>query len=87
MRKLFVLVIVAIMMVLTVNANAQSYKMVNGKVVESKKDTTAKAKKVADPVYQIVDGVTFYKGDKGGVYCWKTSKKTGKQYKSYVSTK
>lgn len=29
---------------------------------------------------------TFYKGSKGGIYYWKTSKKTGKQYKAYISS-
>ena len=51
-----------------------------GKVV---KDTT-KAVKTADKVYQVVDGVTFYQGARGGIYCLKVSKKTGKEYKSYV---
>lgn len=62
--------------------NAQSYKVQGDKVVkiETTKDTTKKA----DKVFSVVDGKTFYKGSKGGVYYWKKSKKTGKDYKVYV---
>ena len=50
------------------------------------KDTTKKAK-APDPVYQVVNGITVYKGAKGGLYYWKNSQKTGQPYKCYLKTK
>jgi hypothetical protein len=59
----------------------QKFTKVNGAIVKD----TAKTKTVkTDKVYQKIDGVTFYQGAKGGIYYWKTSKKTGKKYKSYL---
>ncbi len=58
----------------------------DGKLVK----TEAKAKtedKTPDKVYATLDGITYYQGASGGIYCWKTSKKTGKEYKSYVPKK
>ena len=66
-------------------AKPTTYKMIDGKVTPTA--AAPKAPKAADPVYQVVDGRTFYLGSKGGVYEWKVSKKTGKEYKSYLSTK
>ena len=65
--------------------NAQSYTLAdNGKIVATPTSTTATTK-TPDKVYQVVDGKTFFQGAKGGVYYYKTSAKTGKQYKVYVS--
>jgi len=46
------------------------------------KDTTKKVK-TADPVYKVIEGISVYKGAKGGLYYWRTSR-TGKQYKCYL---
>jgi len=81
--KLFIaLVIIGYMGLFTFNCSAQSYKLdANNKVVQVVKDTTKKA----DKVHSVVNGITFYTGSKGGVYFWKTSKKTGKKYKVYMT--
>jgi len=64
------------------NASAQSYKLDNNnKIIQTTKDTTKV--KQPDKVHSVVNGVTFYQGSKGGVYCWKVSR-TGKKYKYYV---
>lgn len=80
MKKLILVSVLALF--LSVSVNAQSYKLVNGKIETVKKDST-KVKK-ADAVYQVVNGVTFYKGAKGGIYYFAVSKNTGKTYKRYV---
>lgn len=82
--RTFMTIMVAILFVLLCGkaVNGQTYKITkSGDVVMTKKDTTKV--KVADPVYKVVGGVTFYKGAKGGIYCWKKSEKTGKMYKYY----
>ncbi len=81
--KLFIaLVIIGYMGLFSFNSFGQSYKLdANNKVIQVKKDTVKKA----DPVHSVVNGVTFYTGSKGGVYFWKTSKKTGKKYKVYMT--
>jgi len=92
MKKNVILVIVLIICILCIvfDLSAQSstpkanYKLVNGKVVETAKAKTAKA---PDTVYQVVNGVQFFKGAKGGIYYIRTSKKTGKPYRCYVSSK
>ena len=81
--KLFIAcLIIGYSSLLTLNSFGQSYKVQGDKVVkiETTKDTTKKA----DKVFSVVDGKTFYKGPKGGIYYWKKSKKTGKNYKVYV---
>jgi hypothetical protein len=78
----------ALLTTVAMNVNAQttatprtSYSLdAQGNVVAK-----SKATKAADSVYQVVNGVTFYKGSKGSIYCLKVSKKTGKEYKSYVT--
>ena len=81
--KLFIaMVIIGYMGLFTFNCSAQSYKLdSNNKVIQVVKDTTKKA----DPVHSVVEGVTFYRGAKGGVYFLRTSKKTGKKYKVYMT--
>ncbi len=81
--KLFIAcIIIGYMGLFAFNSFGQSYKLdANNKVIEVKKDTVKKA----DPVHSVVNGVTFYTGSKGGVYFWKTSKKTGKKYKVYMT--
>jgi len=81
--KLFItLLIIGYLGLFGFNASAQSYKLDNNnKVIQVSKDSTVKQ---ADKVHSIVNGVTFYVGQKGGVYCWKVSKKTGKKYKYYL---
>jgi hypothetical protein len=83
--KLFIaLLITGYCSLFAFNCSAQTYKL--DKAGNITKIDTVKKKKVKQPdkVYKIVDGVTFYKGAKGGIYYWKTSKKTGKLYKCYV---
>jgi len=53
----------------------------SGEIVSKTAKSTVKA---ADPVYKVVDGITVYQGAKGGLYYYKTSKKTGEQYKCYL---
>jgi len=80
--KLFIAcLIIGYSSLFTLNSFGQSYKVEGNKVIKIEKtDTTKKA----DKVFSVVDGKTFYKGSKGGVYYWKKSKKTGKDYKCYV---
>ena len=67
---------------------AQSYKLdQSGKIITIKKDTTKRTVKIPDKVYSTVGTTVFYIGSKGGIYYYKTSKKTGKKYKVYVSSK
>jgi hypothetical protein len=41
--------------------------------------------KAPDKVYKITpDGIIYYQGSRCGIYTIKTSKKTGKIYKSYI---
>ena len=61
--------------------HAQQYVMKGNDIVKVEKSETAKA---PDKVVATKDGITFYQGPKGGVYYWKTSKKTGKPYKCYL---
>ena len=75
--KLFILAIAVLM---CCSVQAKQYKVVAGKVTEAVKADTVKKEKV----YQVVDGVTFYQGSKGGIYYYRVSKKTGKQYKCYI---
>lgn len=64
------------------NCFGQSYKIgQDGKVIITK---SVKAAKQPDKLVAEVDGVKYYQGAKGGVYCWKVSKKTGQQYKAYL---
>ena len=63
---------------------ATTYTLVNGKVTAVTATTTTSAKP-DDSVYQVVNGVKFYKGARGGVYQIVTSKTTGKPYKKYVN--
>ncbi len=83
--KLFLaLVIIGYMGLFSFSCSAQSYKLdANNKVIQVTKDTNKV--KQPDPVHSVVNGVTFYTGSKGGVYFWKTSKKTGKKYKVYMT--
>lgn len=78
-----VIFIAIALLMLCSNVQAQTLMLdKNNKIVEMPKaQTTAKK---ADPVHSIVKGVTYYQGPKGGVYCWKVSKKTGEKYKSYL---
>lgn len=55
----------------------------HGELVEKKDTLKTKAIK-EDPVYKVINGRTFYKGPKGGIYEWKVNKKTGKKYKAYL---
>ena len=83
--KLFIaLVLIGYLGLAGFNCSGQSYKLdANNKIVVVQKDT-AKVKQ-ADKVHSIVNGVTFYTGPKGGVYYWRKSKKTGKDYKVYMT--
>ena len=78
------LLIVGVIGLLAFNCSAQSYREVSGKVVIIQKPKTA-AK--PDSVVAVVGTVKYYRGSKGGVYCLKKSKKTGKTYKSYLIKK
>lgn len=49
-----------------------------------KVETVKTVIKSGDPVAYVKDGLTYYKGSKGGIYTIRTSKKTGNQYKQYV---
>ena len=49
-------------------------------VASTKNDTT----KVPDAVYAVYEGTTYYVSANGAVYCWRTSKKSGKMYKKYI---
>ena len=79
MRAIILILAGALMMG---TATAQSWKVdKTGAITKAvKKDTTKKP----DPVYKIIDGTIFYKGTKGGIYYWRTSKQTGKLYKAYL---
>ena len=81
------LVMIALLCLGAMFAQAQTLMLdENNKIVEVqkvKKDTIKKA----DPVHSIVKGVTYFQGPKGGVYCWKVSKKTGEKHKSYLPKK
>jgi len=81
MKRLILIVLVAF---IGISTQAQTYKLNKSTGAITKVDSTKKKVKTPDKVYKIVDGVTFYKGAKGGIYYYKTSKKTGKTYKCYV---
>lgn len=56
----------------------------NGKIQVDTARTRKGTIKHIDSIFQIVDGITFYKGARGAVYYWRTSKKTGQPYKCYI---
>jgi len=77
------IIIIALFAFICSGLQAQTYKLdKTGNI--TKVDSTTKRVKTPDKVYKVVDGITFYQGQKGGVYYYKTSKKTNKQYKCYV---
>lgn len=83
MKKITFLIALFLAASITLTTAGTTYKVLNNKVVALKSTSkTLTARK--DTVYQVVDGVTFYKGAKGGIYYYRTSKKTGKAYKCYV---
>ena len=80
MKKILLIALIAF---IGLGVQAQTYKLdKTGNI--TKVDSTTKRVKTPDKVYKVVDGITFYQGQKGGVYYYKTSKKTNKQYKCYV---
>jgi len=79
--NLLVLLFFVVLSFIANQACAQSYTMKNDQIVKTEKSVKTKA---PDKVYTVQDGITFYVGSKGGIYYWKTSKKTGKTYKVYV---
>jgi len=79
-------VIILITIFATTSCSGQSYTNNNGKIEKTTKSNNVVVK-TPDSVFAVKDGITFYKGSKGGVYYFKVSKKTGKQYKCYVPTK
>lgn len=80
------LIIITLIALSCCSLSAQTYKLNKaGQITKTEKtDSTTKRVKTPDKVYKVVDGITFYQGQKGGVYYYKTSKKTNKQYKCYV---
>lgn len=66
---------------LNVFAQEPTYKIVNGQITRTAKTATVRK---PDSVYVVKDGITFYKGPKGGIYYWRVSPKTGKKYKAYL---
>lgn len=83
MKSKLIIIVAATLLLCTQAQAGKTYKVDNGKVVSvlAKTDTVSKKK---DKVFQVVDGITFYQGSKGGIYYYRTSKKTGKPYKYYV---
>lgn len=82
MKKFMLIVATIVALLLCGTVSAQKYTVKNGTVVVS--PVTHDTTKVADKVFASKDGKTFYISTRGSVYYWKTSKKTGKQYKCYV---
>ena len=78
MKNLITLILICL--ALSGMAQNPTYKVVNGKVIATTKQDTVKK---PDPIIQVVNGVNFYRGSKGGIYCWVISK-AGKPYKHYV---
>lgn len=80
---LFTVLFVILISLLTYEScKAQTYKINDsGKIVKISEP------KQADKLYQIVDGIPFYKSQKGAIYYYRTSKKTGKPYKVYIKPK
>lgn len=76
------LTLIVILIVLAISVNAQ-YVNNNGTIEKTKTVTTTKP----DSILCIKDGITFYKGTKGGIYYWKVSNTTGKKYKCYITNK
>ena len=62
--------------------SSPKYTVKNGFVVAAPAKTKSAPK--AAEIHSQVNGETFYKGAKGGIYYLRTSKKTGKTYKCYV---
>ena len=74
------------MFVLTISSIAQKttdkhFEIVAGKITEKLPASVAPK---TETVYTTYNGVTFYKGSKGGIYYYRLSKKTGKPYRCYI---
>ena len=82
--KQLLLVLITII-TFTLASNAQTYKLVDGQLVEQKK-TSTKKKSVKTKMTITKKGVNYpvYKGSKGSYYILRVSKKTKKEYKQYI---
>jgi hypothetical protein len=76
--------IVVLLCMLASSTYCQSYVVDStGAIVEVKKQV----KKSNDPVYDVKDGITFYRGKKGGIYYFYQDKATGIMKKRYIKKK
>ena len=84
MRKITIIALIIAAALLSMTSGAQKYTVTKSgeiKTATAKADTVKKA----DTCIKIMpDGTKIYKGAKGGIYYWRTSSKTGQQYKSYL---
>ena len=79
---LYVLLLITAVVLLALATQSQTYRLSKSGQIEKtvkKSDTTHK-----DKVYKVQDGVTYYAGNKGGVYYLRKSR-TGKVYKQYLT--
>lgn len=76
MKKLFAILLVVLSVSLTVGA--ENFKAPTRQSVEYTDTTTAHTYEIKDIKYPV------FKTKSGAFYIWKTSKKTGKQYKYYL---
>ncbi len=86
---IFLIVLSILCLLLANSLQAQTAKTVKYSINQAGKVIADSSKKVQavkkpDQVYQIVNGTTFYKGSKGGIYYFAISKKTGLKYKRYI---
>ena len=58
-----------------------TFKLKDGKIVKSERKRKSNT---VSPTFLKIDGVQFYKTNKGSFYYLRVSRKTGKTYKVYV---
>lgn len=79
---------ILMMLTFSINTSAQSVVIKQGNTfVQVKKSTTKNPPKKTEYTYKASDGKIYpiYLSSKGKVFIIKTSKKTGKQYRQYLS--
>ena len=81
MRKIILIAAIIAAALISMSSGAQTFTVNKAGEI---KTAPAKTIKKPDTVYKIVNGVTIYKGSKGGYYYMRTSKKTGQPYKCYL---
>jgi len=78
---LIMIIILSLCAVASAQETPAPYKVVNNEIVST---TTVKVKQAPELTKYTYKGKPVYRGSKGGLFVYMTSKKSGKVYKKYL---